>query len=734
MKAFNLSISRKIPLVITVVGVVAASMMALLGIQSGRDALTAQAHSNLQALVAARETALDNYLSSIRSDLDIQASSQTVIAAIENFNQAWHAVEGNKTGVLQNLYIGENPYPVGEKEKLDYAEDGSLYSDVHKNYHPWFRKLQSMRGYYDIFLFNSEGDLVYTVFKELDYATNLNKGEWAETDLGKAFRAAKANKASKEDTFFDFRPYGPSNDAPASFISRPILDSNGNFLGALAFQMPVDRIDAVMAAQEGLGKSGETYLVGSDYLMRSNSRFREDSTILKVTVDTKQVTDAIDGNTGSLIGSDYRGVDVLAAYKQIKFMNATWAVIGEIDQSEALKSISDLITITIVSLLVFVLAMCVIGFFVGRSIARPISSMTDIMTRLSNNDFTMTIPAKNRRDEIGSMARAVSIFQGNAKENERLRSEQKENAAQVESARSEALLKMAGTVEQQTKDVASRVSELAADTKLLAKGMGESSEAVFESAKGVKDASTEQLEQTRLIATATSELTSSIDEIGQQVSHAADITQRAVGNAQDSQKTILSLSSAVEVIGEVVGVIADIAAQTNLLALNATIEAARAGEAGKGFAVVASEVKNLAVQTAKSTEQISTQVLEVQNMTTKAVEAVGSITSTVEEINEVSSTIAAAIEEQSATAAEISRSVEQTSASANDVAASISEVAAQADHSRSASKSVSNGIGKVEQNIEVLQKAIIKSIRTGTDVDVDRRKRSVPVEQDRRQG
>lgn len=731
MKAFDLSISRKIPLAITVVGIVAASMMALLGIQSGREALTVQAHSNLQALVASRETALDNYLSSIRSDLDIQASNQTVVSAIESFNQAWHAVEGDKTEVLQNLYIGENPYPVGEKEKLDYAEDGSLYSDVHKNYHPWFRKLQSSRGYYDIFLFNSEGDLIYTVFKELDYATNLNQGEWAKTDLGNAFRAAKA---SKEDTFFDFRPYGPSNDAPASFISRPVVDSNGSFLGVLAFQMPVDRIDAVMAAHEGLGKSGETYLVGSDYLMRSSSRFRKESTILKVTVDTKQVIEAIKGNTGSLIGSDYRGVDVLAAYKQIKFMNATWAVIGEIDQSEALKSISDLITTTIIWLLVFIVAMCVIGFFVGRSIARPISSMTDVMTRLANNDFTVNIPATDRMDEIGSMARAVSIFQENAKENERLRDEQKDSAVQSEKARSEALQKMASTVEQQTKDVASRVSELAAETKLLAKGMGESSEAVFESAKGVKDASTAQLEQTRMIATATSELTSSIDEIGQQVSHAADITQRAVVNAQDSQKTILSLSDAVEVIGDVVGVIADIAAQTNLLALNATIEAARAGEAGKGFAVVASEVKNLAVQTAKSTEEISKQVHEVQNMTTKAVEAVGNITTTVEEINEVSSAIAAAIEEQSTTAVEISRSVEQTSASATEVAASISEVAAQADQSRSASKSVSNAIGKVEQNIEVLQKAIIKSIRTGTDVDVNRRKRSIPVDQERREG
>jgi len=141
---------------------------------------------------------------------------------------------------------------------LDSASAGTRYDFAHARYHPVFRDLLLARQYYDIFLFNNQGDLVYTVFKELDYATNFASGggEWAGTDLGNAFRSA-INGAPGSMNFFDFKPYGPSYGAPAAFLSTPIVDGNGRNVGVVAFQMPIDKINAMMQDSTGLGETGE---------------------------------------------------------------------------------------------------------------------------------------------------------------------------------------------------------------------------------------------------------------------------------------------------------------------------------------------------------------------------------------------------------------------------------------------------------------------------------------------
>ncbi|MFQ5535732.1 MAG: cache domain-containing protein [Sphingomonadales bacterium] len=200
------------------------------------------------------------------------------------------------------------------------AGDGSRYSAVHARHHPWFHQIQQTREYYDIFLFNAEGDLIYTVFKELDYATNFSSGEWAETDLGQVFRDAVAQPREGFQTFQDFEPYAPSNDAPASFIATPVLDADGQLLGVVAFQMPIGRINRLMGNRAGMGETGEAYLVGPDFLMRSDSRFSEKSTILVRKVEGPTVRAALKGGAGIEIIDDYRGVPVISAYKPFDFM------------------------------------------------------------------------------------------------------------------------------------------------------------------------------------------------------------------------------------------------------------------------------------------------------------------------------------------------------------------------------------------------------------------------------
>jgi methyl-accepting chemotaxis protein len=176
------------------------------------------------------------------------------------------------------------------------------------------------------------------------------------------------------------------------------------------------------------------------------------------------------------------------------------------------------------------------------------------------------------------------------------------------------------------------------------------------------------------VAAAAEQLSASIAEISRQVAQSAKISGKAVDDAQRTDTIVRALAEGAQKIGDVVGLITSIAGQTNLLALNATIEAARAGDAGKGFAVVASEVKNLASQTAKATEEIGTQISQIQAATKDAVDAIGSITRTIEGISAIATTIASAVEEQGSATSEIARSVHQTAHAAQDVTVNITGV------------------------------------------------------------
>ena len=293
----------------------------------------------LESVLQASRSSLTSWLNSIEGDIEVQAQNPSVIKALKSFTQSWKTLGGEQTSYLQQFYITENPHPTGEKENLDFALDGSTYSANHKTYHPYFRAFLRKRGYYDIFLFDTNGNLIYTVFKELDYATNLNTDKWSESDLGKVFRDAHKNSSRPGyRAFYDFKAYGPSHGAPASFISTPVYDTDGTYIGVLAFQMPLDNLNKLMQRRAGLGKTGQSYLVGSDFLMRNDSSFSEESTILKQKVDTEQVSLALAGEKGSLIGTNYNGNGVLAGYTQLEFFNTTWAILAEIETDEAFAS------------------------------------------------------------------------------------------------------------------------------------------------------------------------------------------------------------------------------------------------------------------------------------------------------------------------------------------------------------------------------------------------------------
>ncbi|MDA0962269.1 MAG: cache domain-containing protein, partial [Proteobacteria bacterium] len=291
----------------------------------------------LTAIALDREHALTDYIAQINDDLATTATNPNTIAALSEFTEGWQAMGRSPGETLQRLYITDNPHPTGAKENLDRAPDTSRYSAIHARYHPWFRQFLRARGYYDIFLFDTEGNLVYTVFKELDYATNLNNGEYRDTDLGRAFRNAVAG-ADGETHFFDFRAYSPSHGAPASFMATPVNDENGRRIGVLAFQMPIDRLNNVMGAETGLLETGDAYAFGSDGLLRTAPRFGSSADILNRAVPTAFL-EAASGDTHSFQRiRDYRGDDAFVLFNPADIAGVHWNLVVTQTTDEALAS------------------------------------------------------------------------------------------------------------------------------------------------------------------------------------------------------------------------------------------------------------------------------------------------------------------------------------------------------------------------------------------------------------
>ena len=328
-----------------------------------------------------------------------------------------------------------------------------------------------------------------------------------------------------------------------------------------------------------------------------------------------------------------------------------------------------------IAILLIALAVLGVGFFIGRSVSKPLSAMTAAMIDLANGNFAVLLPGLGRADEIGEIAQAVKTFKVKAEQKARDEAEAKIEQDHIAAQQRKAdMIKLADDFENAVGEIVETVSsastELEASASILTATAVRSEELTTMVAAASEEAST----NVQSVASATEELTSSVNEISRQVQESARMANEAVDQARKTNDRVGELSKAAARIGDVVELINTIAGQTNLLALNATIEAARAGEAGRGFAVVASEVKALAEQTAKATGEIGQQISWIQASTQESVGAIKDISATIERLSEISSTIAAAVEEQGAATQEISRNVQQAAQGTQQVSSNITDV------------------------------------------------------------
>ncbi len=536
----------------------------------------------------------------------------------------------------------------------------------------FFARYMEAYGYYDVFLIEPKGVCFYSVCHETDYKTNLVDGKFADSGLGKAVRQCLETKAF---AFADFEPYAPSQDAPAAFMAQPIL-INGEVELIVALQLSDASISEMMAAGSNKEKTLESYIVGPDGYMRSNSMLNPENYSIASSfangnkVDTEATQGVMAGTTDAKAIKDYLGSNVLSAWTPVEVFDTKWALICEIDEAVAMASKAEMVDTSAGvntqlkswiggGLCVVGLVVALLAWFIARTITRPILKGVEFARVMAKGDLTHTLEI-NQDDEIGTLANALNEMGVN-------------------------LRNMFKDISNGVKTLSSSSTELSATSTQMASGAEEMSAQSSSVASAAEEmtvnmstmaGSSEQMSaNVKTAAAAIEEMTASISEIAKNAEQASTVADQASSLAVASNEKIGQLGSAADEIGKVIEVIQDIAEQTNLLALNATIEAARAGDAGKGFAVVATEVKELAKQTAEATEDIGKRVIAIQGTSDESVESIGKISEVIKNVNDVSRTIASAVEEQSITTQEIAKNVTQVASAAETVSKGVTESA-----------------------------------------------------------
>ena len=381
-----------------------------------------EVEQKIQAVLDARHSALGEYLARVQRDGRLLEADPTITDAIRDFTLAF-AQRGEKAQTqLQQAWITGNPHSAGERLRLTERGDGTLYDRVHYRHHPTLREKVLVRAWGDFLLVDPKGNVVYSVRKNSDFATNLLTGPWKNTGLARVVAPLLEKPVAGVPSFADIAEYAP-NGHPARFYAMPIFHPTDGFMGAVVIQMSLDRINQLMQGREALGNTGETFIVGKDGWMYSDSRFEKESTILRKQLKTKAVDNVLDGHTGLINAPDYRGISVYVGFRPLQVFenaiggNQRWGVIAKIDRDEALSALTNLRSALLTVGALIALLAVIVGMRLARTISRPILSIQTSLDKLVKGEKA-TVPELDRTDEIGAVAKAADSFRRLAEKTE----------------------------------------------------------------------------------------------------------------------------------------------------------------------------------------------------------------------------------------------------------------------------------------------------------------------------
>ena len=438
-----MSLRYKLILAFLVVGVVPLALVGFFAVYKAENVASDLVKKELTILEEAKRHEVQNYFTTIKSQMRTFSNNGMIRSAMKGFPVAVDVMKvklasttintsklqarykyqkENTPGAdqsdqrrwqdiddlakrMQHLYISDNSHPIGAKEKLDNAGDGSMYSRLHEKYHPVVRQYLQEFGYYDIFLVDPrDGRIVYSVFKEVDFGTSLTTGPYADTNFGRVTQAALQAKEQNATILADFEPYEPSYNGYASFIASPIYEE-GDLLGVAVFQMPVDRLNA-MVGETGDKESQtlQTYIVNDQGQMSTDSPLTEDNTLGKQLAGPL-IDQVITARTeGHATLESYHGNTVVAHYAPMDIAGLNWFMVAEAEHAEIMAPVTSMRNIIIGVILLSILVVIGAALFIARQVMQPISVITQKVDSLIKRVSQL---ATNIRDAVDGVVAAA---------------------------------------------------------------------------------------------------------------------------------------------------------------------------------------------------------------------------------------------------------------------------------------------------------------------------------------
>lgn len=479
LPGIKLSIKSKLQIMLLSASLGSILVVGYLSWSKSRNILTERIFSQLTSVRASKAYQIESYFNLLRNQIETLCENRMVVEAMTELDTEFDLLEqasislawqqelenyynreflprladnidgtpvfetyrptANQSRYLQYQYIANNSYPVSEKDELESAGDNSNYSQVHQRYHNLFRNLIKRFGYYDLFLIDAEtGDIVYSVYKETDYSTSLYTGPYRNSNLAQIVERVRDNPDRGAIQLIDFEFYRPSYNAPAAFIAGPIYDGTRR-VGILAVQVPIDEINRVLTGnqnwqKDGLGDTGETYLVGEDLKLRSmvrlslenptdyllalrNNRVKTETVrsieqletpVLLHPIKTIPAQEAIEGKVGTQIVEGYGGADVLSSYAPLDIEGVNWGIISEISLSEAYEPIDSLQNYLLLSIIILILLVTLLAAIAARRFTRPLDLMVEGL-RNSDTDGVAELDITSQ-DEFNELAQILNTI------------------------------------------------------------------------------------------------------------------------------------------------------------------------------------------------------------------------------------------------------------------------------------------------------------------------------------
>ena len=397
MKLFQ-SISTKLVFALVAAGALSTILSGQLAYFTSLKPAEEHARLRLAEASTSRASGLEAYSESVLVDLQLLSSSREIKAALQMGTEAFETV-GSDT--LNSAYVGNNPKPLGERHVLDRLDGDGAYGEFHASHHPGLRRYWEAKGYYDVFLLDAQGWVVYSVAKEADFATNLIDGPYANSGLGDVFKGAREAGAGQH-AFSDMRPYAPSANVPATFAAMPVFDSSGAFMGAVAVQLSIETISFHAEPHSEIDET-TSYVIGPDNVFRTEVSQIEGSEVGEIRHNAERLGTALE-----MPGMD--GDTSFVAVTPVSFLGADWRFVTEVPRSVALAEVTTFRSNMLMLLAPMLLVLCVAAYFAGRSLASPFEKINASVTNMAAGDLDTELPFTDRPDEVGQIAARLEMF------------------------------------------------------------------------------------------------------------------------------------------------------------------------------------------------------------------------------------------------------------------------------------------------------------------------------------